>query len=253
MNAAEFYDKLAAEYHLIFGGNPSNAQGDVIERLLQAQLKSSGPFKILDCTCGIGTQALELARRGHSVTGTDISPGAIQRAQSEAVRLGVKPHLEVADMRSLENIEGPFDAVISFDNSLAHLNSDSDLAFALSSVLAVLRPGGVFLASLRDYDTLKKERPTGTIPRHMMDNYGERVYVQTWDWSEDGKNYDLRFFVLKRGGENWTAKPLEIKMRAYTRGEIVGEIEKTPGFASSEWFFSNTTGFYQPILVAKKS
>lgn len=254
VNSAEFYDKMAADYHLISSewGAARAQQGETIERLLQTALKSSGPFRILDCSCGVGTQALALAQRGHEVTGTDISSGAIQRAKSEAVKIGVPITLEVADMRSLENVNGPFDAVLSFDNSVAHLTTEADVAFALSSALAVLRPGGFYFCSMRDYDTLKRDRPTGTIPRHIVDSFGERVYMQTWDWSEDGRFYDLRLFLLKRSGDNYSGRPLETKMRAYTRGEIVTEIEKTPGFASSEWLFPNTTGYYQPILMAQK-
>ncbi len=252
MNSAEFYDKLA--FDLIFADFAASClqQGEIIDRLLRTALKSSGPFRILDCSCGIGTQAFGLAKLGHKVTGTDISPGAIRKAKIEAGKLGLDISFEVADMRSLDGVHGPFDAVLSFDNSLAHLISESDLAFALSSILTVLRPGGVFLCSLRDYDALKKERPTGTIPRRLVDSSGERIYLQTWDWAEDGRTYDLRLFLLKRAGESWAGSPLETKMRAYSRDEITKEIEMTPGFVSSEWLFPEATGYYQPVFSAWK-
>jgi SAM-dependent methyltransferase len=254
MDSREFYDKMAGDYHLISIGwtGASERQGEVIDALLRDRLRAPGPFRVLDCSCGIGTQAFGLARLGHDVTATDISPGAIQKATSERTRLGLPVRFAVADMRSLEGVDGPFDAVISFDNSLAHLTTDADLAFALSSVLSVLRPGGVFLASLRDYDALRTERPTGTMPRRIADSLGERVYVQTWDWTDDARFYDLRLFVLKRVGESWNANPLETRMRAYTRAEITTELEKT-GFAASEWAFGGQTGFYQPVLVARKA
>lgn len=255
MNSAEFYDKMANDYHLIFSDLPgsSERQGETIQRLLCSALGAPGPFRVLDCSCGIGTQALGLARLGHQVTGTDISAGAIQRARSEAARQGLSVAFEVADMRSLEEVRGPFDAVISFDNSLAHLTGVADLAFSLSSVLAMLRPTGVFLCSLRDYDALRIGRPTGTIPRRIVDSSGERVVLQTWDWSDDGRTYDLRLFVIKRSGDTWSGRPLETQMRAFTRGEIVAEIDKTPGFAQSEWLFPEESGYYQPVLLARKS
>lgn len=244
---------MAADYQLISTGyaGSSERQGEVIARLARYALKREGPFRILDCSCGVGTQAFGLAKFGHHVTGTDISPGAIQKAQAEKARNGLAVDFSVADMRNLESVPGPFDVVISFDNALAHLTTEADLAFALSNVLSVLEPGGVFLASLRDYDLLRQERPTGTMPRRITDSLGERVYVQTWDWTEDGKSYDLRLFVLKRSGENWAARPLETRMRAYSRGEIATELEKT-GFASSEWVFTEQSAYYQPVLVARK-
>ncbi len=253
MDAREFYDKMTSDYHLISTGwaGSIERQGEVIESLIRGTLRTPGPYRVLDCSCGVGTQAFGLAMRGHQVTGTDISPVAIQKAMAERAKLGLKVELAVADMRSLEGVTGSFDAVVSFDNALAHLTTDADLAFALSSVLSVLRPGGVFLASMRDYDRNRQDRPTGTMPRRIVDALGERVYVQTWDWTEDGRYYDLRLFVLKRSGEDWRAKPLETRLRAYTRAEIVTELEKT-GFASGEWVFTEQSGYYQPVLIARK-
>ncbi len=60
--------------------------------------------------------------------------------------------------------------VISADNSLPHLLTDDDLARALASVRGCLAPGGVFLASVRDYDTLVRDRVAGVLPtRHERD------------------------------------------------------------------------------------
>ncbi len=257
MDSAEFYDRMAAEYHLISSNwySVCESQGQTLDKLLRSRLGSKGPFRVLDCSCGTGTQSLGLAQAGHSVMGTDISPRAIERAKQEAGKMGLKVDFQVADMRTLDGVPtSSFDAVISFDNSLAHLTTVADLAFGFSNVLAVMKPGGVFLASLRDYDRLRQERPTGSMPRRIVDQFGERVYVQTWDWSEDGKSYDLRLFMLRPSGagENWVGRPLLTKMRAYTRAEIVGEAEKT-GFVSCEWLMPEESGYYQPIFVARKS
>ena len=59
----------------------------------------------------------------------------------------------VADLRVLEvDGAGDFDAAVSFDNALPHLLDDADLNAACAALRRVLRPGGVLLASIRDYD-----------------------------------------------------------------------------------------------------
>lgn len=255
MDSAEFYDRMATEYHLISSNwySVCESQGQLLHGLLQKVLGGPGPHRVLDCSCGTGTQALGLAKLGHDVLGTDISPGAVQKAAGEATRMGVAAKFQVADMRTLDGVEGgTFDAVISFDNSVAHLTTEADLAFGFSSMLHALKRGGALLLSLRDYDRLRQERPTGNMPRRIVDSFGERVYVQTWDWAEDGKSYDLRLFMLKPTGENWVGRPLLTKMRAYTRAEIVAEAEKT-GFVSCQWLFPDQTGYYQPVFVARKA
>ncbi|MGD0903716.1 MAG: class I SAM-dependent methyltransferase, partial [Terracidiphilus sp.] len=62
----EFYEELADFYHLIFDDWESaiERQARTLDNLLASQ-GVRGPLKILDCSCGIGTQAIGLARLGH--------------------------------------------------------------------------------------------------------------------------------------------------------------------------------------------
>jgi glycine/sarcosine N-methyltransferase len=71
--AASFYDALAPDYHLLFDDWWSAAQwdGGVIADLLAARGIAGG--HLLDCTCGVGTQALPLAALGYHAIGTDVS------------------------------------------------------------------------------------------------------------------------------------------------------------------------------------
>jgi 2-polyprenyl-3-methyl-5-hydroxy-6-metoxy-1,4-benzoquinol methylase len=83
----DFYDALANEYHLIFDDWWSSAQwqGQVLAQLLAAE-GVAPPARVLDCTCGIGTQALPLAGLGYAMTGIDLSEASIDRA-TFAIRL----------------------------------------------------------------------------------------------------------------------------------------------------------------------
>src|SRR3954447_13207509 len=76
--APDFYDDFAADYHLAYGGKWDAAverQGRALAELLPAG------GRVLDCSCGIGTQAIGLALLGCRVVGTDPSQGAIERAR----------------------------------------------------------------------------------------------------------------------------------------------------------------------------
>jgi 2-polyprenyl-3-methyl-5-hydroxy-6-metoxy-1,4-benzoquinol methylase len=66
---------------------------------------STGGLRILDCACGIGTQTLGLAGRGHMLTGVDLSAAAIARAHSEAQQRGLSIRFAVGDMRDLSALE----------------------------------------------------------------------------------------------------------------------------------------------------
>jgi len=92
-------------------------------------------MRILDCACGIGTQAIGIAQRGHTVVAADLSKAAVRRAAREARKLGLDMEFHVADMRDLSALaRSDFDAVLVADNSLPHLLSDEDLRRALENI-----------------------------------------------------------------------------------------------------------------------
>ncbi len=172
---ARFYDDFAADSDLVYGGRWPEAvtrQAGALDRLIRGAVPHARA--ILDCSYGIGTQASGLARLGYQVVGTDISPRAVERACLEAQRAGVEAGFATADFRDLSGVPGTFDAVISCDNTLPHLLDPRELPLALGQMPSKLRPGGVLLVTMRDFDRALAERPpvappvvTHRAPRHV--------------------------------------------------------------------------------------
>lgn len=248
----EFYDALAAEYHLLFPDWWAAAQwhGEVIARVL-ASWGVRPPARVLDCTCGVGTQALALAALGYRMTGTDLSRRAIERARREAQTRGIPLTLGRADVRQLRAaVTGTFDAVISCDNSLPHLLTDPDLERAVESIRACLGDGGVFVASIRDYDDLRRTRPAG-VPITLHGAPGSRHGTgQSWRWSEDAEHLDITLFTFReQAAGDWAVSAHETRYRALRRDRL-SQLLTHRGFASAEWLLPERSGYYQPLVVA---
>src|SRR4051812_6471810 len=160
-----FYDGMADAYHLLFADWDASVrrQGTILDRLISGQI-GAAPHTVLDCSCGIGTQAIGLALRGYQVHGTDISSAAVERAEREAVRVGATLTTGVADLRALDTVPGTYDVVLSCDNALPHLLTDDDLGRAATGMWSRLRPGGLLVVSIRDYDALSAEKPRAELP-----------------------------------------------------------------------------------------
>jgi len=157
----------------------------------------------------------------------------------------------VADLRTLDpDVAGPFDAVVSFDNALPHLLDDADLLAAAESVRRVLRPGGVLLASIRDYDTLLKERPSGDLPRRFQTDSGERIVVQLWEWLETDR-YTARHFIIDGSPAGcWTVAERTTSYRALSRATL-SDVLQHAGLEAICWQMPERTGFYQPVVTAR--
>lgn len=252
-SVAAFYDELADDYHLNYVDwqGAVRRQGRTLALLIQEQVGKDART-VLDCSCGIGTQAIGLALEGFTVTGTDISPHSIDRAMHEAEAFHVDGDFAVADMRSVgEVVTGEFDVVISCDNSLPHLLTDDDIMLALANMHATLRPGGLLIIGIRDYDEIVRARPRATPPQVFDRDAGRSLLFQVWDWSADSRWYDLSLFVVKSDGNGWRTDCHTTRYRALLRDELDRFIVDT-GFVDAAWHVPDNTGHHQPLLTAHR-
>jgi SAM-dependent methyltransferase len=242
----DFYDGLAADYHLVYGDRWDDAvaqQGDVLDGLIREAL--GGAADVLDCSCGIGTQAIGLALRGHRVLGTDISPASLDRARAEAARLGAVASFALADFRDLDGVDGAFDVVLSCDNALPHLLDAAQVDGALRAMRSRLRPGGLLLISIRDYD---RERPIAP-PPYVVEGPPRRLVVRMHDWdAADSPLYTVRFFFVTETGQGWELSHHAARYRAMPRAELQGAAREA-GFGNLAW--REEIGYHQPILTAR--
>jgi SAM-dependent methyltransferase len=245
---ARFYDELAADYHLIYPDWDASLrrQGAALTRLI-----GRTGADVLDCACGIGTQALGLALHGQHVSGTDLSRAAVARAGREAAHRGLRLRLAVADMRRQPFRGGRFDVVVCADNSLSHLLTEPDVAAALAEMRRVLRPGGQLLVSIRDYDRLRAERPTSAPPQVHRAADGQRsVTVQLWHWHDDAERYDMEHFQVLPAGDGWRVNVRTAAHWAIDRDRLT-RLATGAGFVDPAWLPPADTGFFQPVLTAR--
>jgi SAM-dependent methyltransferase len=248
----EFYDDLAETYDLIYPDWWAAAvqTGEVLTTLL-ADETVRPPARVLDCTCGIGTQALPLAAGGYLVTATDISEPSVRRARREATARGLTAEFLVADVRDVATqVDGQFDAVVSADNSLPHLLTDDDLITALRSIRRCLRAGGILLATIRDYDQILRDGVTGVPPRIHGTGAERRIICQAWEWAADRRTLTMNHIMLTGNGSGWDANVRTTTYRALRRVEF-DEALAASGFTDARWLFPDESGYYQPVVLAR--
>jgi glycine/sarcosine N-methyltransferase len=245
-----FYDNLSSDYHLIFEDweTAMASQAAALGSILLRQCGGAMSMTILDCACGIGTQALGLAKAGFRVTGTDFSFRAIERARREASARSLDLRLHVADMLHLDAVpETGFDAVICMENALPHLSCDEELSAAAAQIRKKLRPGGIFVATIRDYDRLIQERPVVEGPRFFSDAGRRRIIFQLWDWIDE-RRYSFHLYISCETDTGWQTRYGISTYRAVLRNEFTTVLEGA-GFVRVRWMLPAETGFYQPLVL----
>jgi len=251
MDTAKSYDALAKHYHLLFENWDASIerQAGALASILQRECGLMTAQRILDCACGIGTQALGLAKMGFQVSGCDLSPAAVERARVEASQRSLNIQFSIASMLNLTSLGDGFDAVICMDNALPHLESTQELIQAAEQARARLRREGCFIASIRDYDQLLQERPLVQGPAFYSDQGHRRIVFQVWEWVDDSR-YDFHLYITRELASEWQTFHTCARYRALRRDELTAALGEA-GFRNARWIFPTQTGFYQPIVVAK--
>jgi SAM-dependent methyltransferase len=101
--------------------------------------------KALDVGCGVGTTAIQMARRfGVAVTALDISPIMLDRARRNVRRVGLERDIDVeqGDILALRFPDSTFDRVIA-----EAVTMFVDRSRAAKELVRVCRPGGMVLAT----------------------------------------------------------------------------------------------------------
>jgi SAM-dependent methyltransferase len=136
-----WYDDFFTELPNEFWRRAVPAEATVADiTFVASRLGLSPASHVLDVPCGSGRHALELAARGHHVTGIDLSAEAIAHARRQARISGLSPTFIRADMRALPD-QPTFDAAICMGNSFGYLGIAETRVF-VARLAAAIRPGG---------------------------------------------------------------------------------------------------------------
>jgi len=242
-----FYDQLAPYYHLLYPDWEASITRQ--SRGLGAVLDEFGipaGSAILDAACGIGTQAIGLARRGYQVTASDLSPAAVARARSECDQRGLAVTFALADLRRLSSVfPHPFAAVLACDNAIPHLLSDDDILTAFEECRRVLAPGGVLLISVRDYAAIERRTPDVRPYGSRIDGDCHYAAEQIWRW--EGNQYDLSLRLTQQCGSD---APVVHEFRSRYYAVELPALERLLRAAGFDPVVRRDEHFFQPLLVS---
>jgi ubiquinone/menaquinone biosynthesis C-methylase UbiE len=136
---AQHWDRRAAHFDEDFGhsiGSPGERAA--WDRIFALVVRAGGPLDALDAGCGTGFLSLELAARGHRVSGIDFAPAMLAAARKKAAAQHLSVGFEEGDAEQLRFASASFDLVISRHVlwTLPHPEA------AIDEWIRVLRPGG---------------------------------------------------------------------------------------------------------------
>lgn len=167
---------------------------------------------MLDLACGPGAHAVELANRGYSVVGYDLSLAMLARAADEAQERGQKLNFLQGDMREMA-FEDTFDGVYCWQTSFGYFDDEKNVN-VLERIHRSLRKGGMLLLDVINHDYVAPRQPSlvwfegeGCVCMDEMsvDFFTSRLRVKRTVMFEDGRarelDYSIRLYALHELGK----------------------------------------------------
>ena len=190
-----------------------------------------GPY-IADLCCGFGRITLELARRGFTAVGVDITGSYLETAREDAEYEGLSIEFIQDDVRHFKR-RGAFDAAINMYNSFGYFENQDDDELFLRNALFSLRKGGAFIIdvlgkeiAIRDYTEAEWfERSGYTVLTECMPVDSWASTWNRWILLKDGKRQE-KVFVQRL----YAASELRTMMlrAGFSAVELYGDWDESP-------------------------
>jgi SAM-dependent methyltransferase len=175
------------------------------------------PARVLDLACGDGRVAVALARRGHVVTGLDLSASMLAAARERADANGVAIELVEADMRLAHTIPARFDVVLNWFSAFGCFEEAADDLEVLESVRRSLEPRGVLVLETTHRDLIASRHADLSPTRDYEDRDGWVMLQERWFDPVSGRAGER----LRITSPDGAVERRDFSMRSYTATELV--------------------------------
>ena len=210
----QWYEKLFENYGEQYD-KESFTQGTLGEcDFIEKELNYDKSLKVIDIGCGTGRHAIELTKRGYTVTGIDLSDSQLKKAREKAMKENLQIEFLKHDARNLP-FENQFDVAIMLCEGGFPLMETDEMNFdILKNVTKSLKPSAKFI-----FTTLN-----GLFPLfNSIDDFHETgIKEEGARYKSDGfdlmtmRDYNVTTFMDDNGSEH----KIECNERYYMPSEI---------------------------------
>ena len=134
------------EYWELAFADETKPEADFIEQACKKYV--IGPTKrLLEPGCGSGRLVMEMTKRGYHMTALDLNVPSLDFLKGRLAKKGWKADIFAGDMTNF-TVSKPIDCAFNTFSTFRHLLTEEQAEGHFRSILAALRPGGIYLLGL---------------------------------------------------------------------------------------------------------
>jgi len=199
----QWYEELFENYGMKYD-NENFAQGTIGEcNFIEKEIEYNKAARILDIGCGTGRHSIELAKRGYTVIGIDLSESLLKRAKEKASEQNLQIVFQKHDARKLPFLN-EFDLIIMICEGSFPLMETDEMNFQiLQNAANALIPKGKLIFttlsalfplfhSVKDFLNSEEKEGNARYGNHSFDLMTFRDYNTTYVEDDLGNKKELQ-------------------------------------------------------------
>ena len=227
------YDKLAPVYdHFVNWNSRLAFEMPMILKLLTSLGTEPQDTKVIDTACGTGQHAIALAEVGFLSYAADLSPEMVSIAKmraDESDQLVIFKTKGFGSTAKAFSKDLPFDATLCLGNSLPHVTDKEALKVALQDFHDLLRPGGLLLLQMRNFDRVMSHHLRWMDPQSEETDQHEWLFLRFYDF-ESEKRIQFNVIAMERlKNRPWSLSLTSTALTPILKDELV-ELLHATGF-----------------------
>ncbi|MBU0985345.1 MAG: class I SAM-dependent methyltransferase [candidate division Zixibacteria bacterium] len=241
----EHDDWWADAASVLFTENRLHSAPEEVDRIITLLSMPRGAA-VLDLCCGVGRHSLELARRGHPVTGVDRTAAYLEQAKAQASKDGLQVEFVKGDMRTFCRPEC-FDIVLNMYTSFGYFEERDEDREVIANIYRSLRKDGFVLMEM-----IGKEILARIFHARVWYEQDDTIILEERKVAANWSRMDNRWILL-RGSDR---RELTFSVRLYSATELTNLLLDC-GFAHVEVYGSLDGDSYDHtakrlVVVAQK-
>ncbi len=209
-----FNSLYAAKYDQLYAEKNYLGECDLIEAAVKCYA-SGAPATLVDIGCGTGNHSIELARRGYTVTGVDLSQSMIEHAvqKTASLKSEVRPAWLCGDARDFDT-GTTFDLGIMMFAVIGYLTTNEDLLKGLRNIRRQLKPGALFICDFWYGPSVLSEKPADRV-RTLPTEEGQVIRASSTTLDVIHHTADVTFKLWTLKGDRLTGETTETHRLRY--------------------------------------
>jgi SAM-dependent methyltransferase len=206
-------------------------------------MELSGTERILDLACGFGRHAIELAKRGFSVVGVDITPEYIKEARRISSFGKLNTEFICADLRNI-SFENEFDVVLNMaDGAIGYLENDEENLKIFDLIANSLKKNGKHFMNI-----CNAEHAEMHFPKRNWDIGEKELSLPEFHWDKKNRRMLYGGWSIKFGEIAKKPRIDELAADSSIRLYSINEIENI--FRSRQMIIKDTFGNFDKYVPA---